>query len=373
MAVIARLGKKGLCLGWGLIALLLAMAPASGLANDFVRRGNVGASPAFPLQAAEDSRGDASNSDSSGADMRDDGAPVVEPPADCPSGEAPRGPLGGDSVAGQECCPEARIRIDMPSLEIDGGSLDYSGPGLNLPDIPGLRSAKFGLWIGGRMYYNILPLSELLEPITEGRKVDDFDDYMLMVGPSLAMSIEDTLWVGLYFDMGFQNREEEVAGEERKADVNITRLGMSFKVLAPPMELFELEGLVPEREGGLLSPIAGRIRAGFGMDIGVGNLNASRNDDSLFKARSVNMPFFYLTPMAVGSLRINSYARVDFFVGYSFMATSNLSAEFSFDDKDMIDGRDLDGWVAGVEFKFGSESVGKLLPRLDRKSGDPEM
>lgn len=255
------------------------------------------------------------------------------------------------------------FRLVWPDFEWDGGAWEYYGGRWFFPYLPEWRSARKGLWLGGRMSWYTLPLSERLDPITEEVMVDSFDDGLMMIGPVLTFSVEDTLWLSVYFDTGYQSIEEGAGSDRRKTEVNVTRIGIR-PMVTKPLGYYLGEPDLPRPDFLKEWPLMpGSIRAGMALDIGFGNLNAFKKYESFFIDRTVNMPFFYLTPCLVMQAPWTDYFAIDLSAGYSIVTTSSFSTEFYFDDKDMVKGTDLNGWIFSMEVVFGTGSIKSLLPQ----------
>ena len=270
-------------------------------------------------------------------------------------------PVSGDSAASKP-----RARIKWPAFSWNGGEWELNGRWWEVPELPEVKPIKIGIWAAGRADVTFMPLSDRLKPVTEDRGLDPFDDYMLMIGPELCLSVDDSLWISTFFDTGFQTREGRVAGQKRKADVNLSRLGMRFQVVEPMDKLMAGLSLplFPDPDAGPLRIAA--LRAGIGLESGIGNLSVIKKGDDLSVDRIANMPFFFLTPMLVGSISWTKYMNADVFAGYSIVTTSSFSREFYFNDKKMFNGSYFDGWVMGLELRFGADSVWSLMPRISR-------
>ena len=272
----------------------------------------------------------------------------------------------GDSVAKTPSADQPDLQIQFPDFEWDGGDLEWRRwswffPGIPLPDTEEIKTPKVGMWLEGRVSWLGMPLSDRLKPITRDRGIDAFDDYLLMMGPQLTLSINDSFWISSYFDTGYMTREDKVSGEKRRAEVNATRLGMRVEVNMPLSFYFNALSLEAPDLGPL--PGIGSVRTGMALEMGLGNLNLVKKGDDLPLDRRVNMPFLYITPMATSTLPWSDYAAIDFYAGYSLVTVNSLSQEFYFDDKRMIKGADFNGWVAGIRLRFGIPSVRELLPR----------
>lgn len=264
-------------------------------------------------------------------------------------------PVGGGIVgpaAGDSTRPHFSMRWKLPDWQVQGGELTVEG---DQPMFP--KPFELGFWGGGRASMFFLPLSDRLVPIAQDRKLRAFDDYMFMIGARFWTVFAETLRLSVYFDTGFQSREDRVAHQDRSADVNLTRLGMAFEIQAPLSKLDEIPGAPISLA---VPPALANIRVGIGLEIGFGNLNLTMRGDDLPRDRHANAPFFYLTPECFISLPFTSFFRLELAAGFNFVTFNSLSREFYFEDQKMVSGTEFNGGLLAIQFLFGADSVSSL-------------
>jgi len=279
--------------------------------------------------------------------------------------------------------PDSRVTITTQPGDSAGSeaSLKYKGPKITFEGsqwelrIPGWypeanlwqpRLITWGLWAGGRGSILLLPLDERLQPMVEDRNLRPFDNYLFMVGPRLDFDLEKSLRIGAYFDTGSQE-VGGAGGGGKQGSINVTRLGIGFEALQPVSSLVNLAPADPAENIPMPFNIA-NVGFGLGLDMGVGNINLAFQGDNL-KNWTHNEPFIYMAPLAIVSVPLTAWSRVELYGGYQFVSMNNFSVQSYLNLDESIKGSDFNGWIGGVQLLFGSGALNELGRKNNKDGG----
>jgi hypothetical protein len=111
------------------------------------------------------------------------------------------------------------------------------------------------------------------------------------------------------------------------------------------------------------------VSLGLGLDMGVGNINLAFQGDNL-KNWTHNEPFIYMAPMAIMSVPLTAWSRVEFYGGYQFVSMNNFSVQSYLNLDESIKGSDFNGWIGGVQLLFGSGALNELGRKNNKDGGN---